>query len=146
MYCRARGRARARPASWRAGLGLAIEPDLAEWNYGDYEGRRSAEIGESRPDWNIFRDGCPNGELPMEIGERADRLIARLRTMDGEIALFSHGHFGAVLAARWIGLQVIEGQHLPLSPASMSILSWDSRHREIPVLAVWNFSVPPTVP
>ena len=100
-------RLRARATCEHAGLGgrSEIEPDLAEWNYGDYEGRRSSDIDEERPGWNIFRDGCPNGESPSEIGERADRLIGRLRTMDGDVALFSHGHFGAVFGARWIGLR-----------------------------------------
>ena len=121
-----------------AAIHPVIEPDLAEWNYGDYEGLRSAEITSIRPGWNIFRDGCPNGESPVQISERADRLIARLREMEGDVALFSHGHFGAVLATRWIGLDVIAGQHFPLSPASTSILSRDPRHADIPVLAQWN--------
>ena len=79
-----------------------IEPDLTEWDYGDYEGQRSADIRMQRPDWNLFRDGCPRGEAPAQISDRADRLIARLRVLDGKVALFSHGHFGRVLAARWI--------------------------------------------
>ena len=78
-----------------------IEPDLAEWDYGDYEGKRSVDIRKGRPDWNVFRDGCPHGEMPAQVSERADRLIARLRTLDGKVALFSHGQFGGVLAARW---------------------------------------------
>ena len=83
-----------------------IEPDLAEWDYGDYEGQRPVDIRKGRPDWNLFRDGCPRGESPAQVSERADRLIARLRTLEGNIAIFSHGHFGRVLAARWIGLRV----------------------------------------
>src|SRR5580693_8786728 len=71
-----------------------IEPDLAEWDYGDYEGKRSSDISQVRPDWNLFRDGCPNGESPGQISDRADRLIARLRTLEGNVVLFSHGHFG----------------------------------------------------
>jgi probable phosphoglycerate mutase len=128
-----------------AGLGgrSEIEPDLAEWNYGDYEGRRSVDIDKERPGWNIFRDGCPNGESPSEIVERADRLIARLRTMDGDVALFSHGHFGAVLAARWIGLEVIEGQHFSVAPASMSVLGLDRSHHYTPVIALWNAAASP---
>ena len=84
-----------------------IEPDLAEWDYGDYEGQRSVDIRQRRPDWNLFRDGCPRGELPAQLSDRADRLIARLRALDGNVALFSHGHFGCVLGVRWIGLPVI---------------------------------------
>jgi broad specificity phosphatase PhoE len=133
-------RLRARATCELAGLGgrLQIEPALAEWNYGDYEGRRSVEIHEQRPGWNIFRDGCPNGESPSEICERVDRLIARLRAIDGDIALFSHGHFGAVFGTRWIGLPVIDGQHFTISPASMSVLRLDADHEDTPVIALWN--------
>lgn len=115
-----------------------IEPDLAEWDYGDYEGKRSAEIRLARPRWNIFQDGCPNGETPIQVAERADRLIERLRALTGNIVLFSHGQFGSILAARWIGLQVVTGQHFPLSTASISILSYDLRSPEIPVVDQWN--------
>lgn len=133
-------RQRARATCELAGLGMKaeIEPDLAEWDYGDYEGLRSAEIRAQRPDWKIFRDGCPNGETPANISHRADRLIAQLMTMEGKIALFSHGQFGAVLAARWIGLQVIEAQHLEIGPASLSILGHSPRHPEIRVISLWN--------
>lgn len=138
-------RLRARATCELAGLGrhVQIEPGLAEWNYGDYEGLRSAEILERRPGWNIFRDGCPNGESPEEIGERADRLIARLRAIDGDIALFSHGHFGVVFGARWIGLPVIDAQHLSVAPASMSVLSLDAHHSDTPVIALWNAAAGP---
>ncbi len=134
-------RQRARATCSLAGLEMRaeIEPDLSEWDYGDYEGRRSDEILEQRPGWNIFRDGCPNGETPASISKRADRLIARLLTMKGNVALFSHGQFGAVLAARWIGLNVIEGQHLQLGPASLSILSNSPSHPDVRVISLWNF-------
>src|ERR1035441_2916332 len=82
--------------------GSEIEPDLSEWDYGDYEGQCTVDIRKKRPDWNIFQDGCPRGEMPAQVSDRADRLIARLRAMDGNIALFSHGQFGCVFAARWI--------------------------------------------
>ena len=85
-----------------------IEPDLTEWDYGDYEGRRSVEIRQENPDWNIFIDGCPHGETPAQVSSRADRLITELRALRGNIALFSHGQFSCVLAARWIGLSVLE--------------------------------------
>jgi probable phosphoglycerate mutase len=117
-----------------------IDPDLSEWDYGDYEGQRSVDIRDARPDWNIFRDGCPGGEAPEEISDRADRLIARLRSLQGNVALFSHGHFGLVLAARWIGLSVVQGQHFSLSTGSLGVLSNDPRHPEVPVLALWNFT------
>lgn len=115
-----------------------IEPDLTEWDYGDYEGKRSADIRKERPDWDVFRDGCPHGEMPAQISERADRLIARLRKLDGNIALFSHGHFGGVLAARWIGLPLDEARHFPLSTASLSIFSFNPQHPEVTVIALWN--------
>ena len=119
-----------------------IEPDLVEWDYGDYEGKQSVNIRKERPDWNIFRDGCPQGEMPIQISDRADRLIARLRTLEGNIALFSHGHFGGVLATRWIGLAVDEAQHFPLGTASISILAFDSHHPTVPIIALWNATSP----
>ncbi len=115
-----------------------IEPDLAEWDYGDYEGRRSVDIRKEQPDWDVFRDGCPHGEMPAQISDRADRLIAHLRSLDGNVALFSHGQFGCVLAARWIGLPVIEAQHFQLGTASLSVLGNDPHHPEVPVIALWN--------
>lgn len=133
-------RIRARRTCELVGLGMVakIEPDLAEWDYGDYEGLRSVDIRKERPDWNVFRDGCPNGELPAQVCVRADRLIAQLRAMDGNIALFSHGQFGGVLAARWIGLSVVEAQHFPLGTASLSILGNDPHHPTVPVIELWN--------
>jgi probable phosphoglycerate mutase len=133
-------RQRARRTCELAGLGSAaeIEPDLAEWDYGDYEGQRSANILQARPDWNLFRDGCPRGETPAQISDRADRLIARLRVLEGNVALFSHGHFGRVLAARWIGLPVSEAQRFLLDTASLSILGYEPNHVESPVIALWN--------
>jgi broad specificity phosphatase PhoE len=117
---------------------LEIEPDLAEWDYGDYEGKRSEDIRKGRPDWNVFRDGCPHGETPAQVSERADQLIARLRTLDGKVALFSHGQFGGVLAARWIGLPLAQARHFPLGTASLSIFSFNPHHPEVPVIALWN--------
>jgi probable phosphoglycerate mutase len=132
-------RQRARRTCELAGLGPAeIEPDLVEWDYGDYEGRESVDIRGQRPDWDLFRDGCPGGELPAQVAGRADRLIARLRTQDGNVALFSHGQFGSVLATRWIGLPVVEAQHLPLATASLSILGCDPHRAEVPIIALWN--------
>ncbi len=123
-----------------AGLGetAVIEPDLAEGYYGAYEGRRSAEIRKERPDWTVFRDGCPDGETPAQISARADRLIARLAALDGDVALFSHGHFGRVLAVRWIGLPVLEGAHFSFDPAALSILSYEPSHPDVRVIALWN--------
>ena len=133
-------RQRARRTCELAGLTpvAEIEPDLAEWDYGDYEGKRSVDILKDRPDWNLFQDGCPRGETPAQVSDRADRLIARLRALDGNIALLSHGHFGRVLAARWIGLPVSEARHWLLGTASLSILGSEPNHPEVPVIALWN--------
>ena len=131
---------RARRTCELAGLGdvAEIEPDLAEWDYGDYEGQRPVDIRKARPDWNVFRDGCPGGESPAQVSGRADRVIARLRMLEGDIAIFSHGHFGRVLAARWIGLELRQAQHLLLSTASVSILGYEHNVAEVPAIVSWN--------
>ena len=115
-----------------------IDPDLAEWDYGDYEGRTPQEIRASRPSWNQFRDGSPNGETPGQISDRADGLIARIRELHGNIALFSHGHFGRVLGARWIGLTVSQAQRFLLDTASLSVLCFEHEHSDQPAIASWN--------
>ncbi|MEO8336215.1 MAG: histidine phosphatase family protein [bacterium] len=133
-------RVRARRTCELAGLGAAaeIDTDLSEWDYGEYEGRRSADIRKERPDWNVFRDGCPGGEMPAQVTARADRLIARLADVEGNVALFSHGQFGCVLAARWIGMPVIEAQHFALGAGSVGILGHEPHHPTVPVIALWN--------
>ena len=135
-------RQRARRTCMLAGLGpqAEIDPDLEEWDYGDYEGKRSPDIRKDRPDWNAFRDGCPGGEMPAQVSARADRLISRLSTMDGNLALFSHGEFGQTLAARWIGLPVIEGQHFLLGTATLDILGYNPAHPDVRVIALLNAS------
>jgi broad specificity phosphatase PhoE len=115
-----------------------VEPDLAEWDYGDYEGLRTSEIHKERMDWNIFADGCPNGELPDQVSARADRLIQKLEGLDGNVALISHGHFSRVLAARWMGMPVISGQRFMLDTGTLSILQDDPRHPENRVISLWN--------
>ncbi|HXQ80924.1 MAG TPA: histidine phosphatase family protein [Opitutaceae bacterium] len=133
-------RLRARRTCELAGLGEAaeIEPDLAEWDYGDYEGKRSADVLKARPDWILFRDGCPGGESPAQVSGRADRLIARLRALEGNVALFSHGHFGRVLGARWIGLPLTDAALLLLDTASLSVLGFEHGNPASPVIALWN--------
>jgi broad specificity phosphatase PhoE len=133
-------RLRARRTGELAGLNAVaeIEPDLAEWDYGDYEGKRTAEIRRERPGWNLFREGCPNGEMPAQVSDRADRCIAHLRLLEGNVALFSHGHFGRVLAARWIGLPASEARRFLLGTASVSILGFEHESLEEPVIALWN--------
>ncbi len=118
-----------------------IEPNLTEWDNGDYEGRTPEEIREAQPEWNLFRDGAPNGESPLQMSERVDRLIARLRTLDGNVALFSHGHLCRVLAARWIGLSVGLAERLLLNTAAISILSYAHVRSDEPAIALWNSAV-----
>jgi probable phosphoglycerate mutase len=115
-----------------------IEPNLAEWDYGDYEGLRTSEIHQSHPEWDIWEDGCPGGETPTGIGIRADHLINRLCELSGKVALFSHGQFGRVLAARWIGLPVMQGQHFAIDTASIGILSFEAAHPRRRTISLWN--------
>jgi broad specificity phosphatase PhoE len=130
-------RQRARRTCELAGWGAAavVEPDLAEWDYGEFEGLRSDEILKARPGWSLYRDGCPGGESPGLASARADRLLGRLRGLDGNVALFTHGHFGRLLGARWAGLPTVDSARLQLDTASLSILA--SEHG-VPVLALWN--------
>jgi broad specificity phosphatase PhoE len=114
-----------------------VESDLVEWNYGDYEGRTSAEIQRERPGWLIFRDGCPGGETPEQIGARADRVVARVRAAGGDVLLFSSAHILRVLTARWLGLPVAAGQYLVLGTASLSALGYEHDASE-PVVRLWN--------
>jgi len=133
---------RARETCELAGLGNAavIDPDLAEWNYGEYEGLTPEQIHERAPGWLIFQDGCPGGESPEEIGARVDRVIARVRTVDGDVALFAHGHVLRVLVARWIGFPVSAGQRFLLDTGTLSILGY---YRDTPAVRIWNEPVPP---
>ena len=133
---------RARRTCELAGLSVAatIEPDLAEWDYGDYEGKHSAAVHAQQPDWNLFRDGCANGESPAQVSARADRLIAKLRAFEGNVALFSHGHFGRVFAARWIGLPVSEARRFLLGTAALSVFDYEHDQADSPVIALWNAS------
>jgi probable phosphoglycerate mutase len=134
-------RARARETCALSGLaGHAItDPDLVEWNYGKYEGLTTAQIQESAPGWLLFRDGCPGGETPAQVGARVDRVIARARAAEGHVALFSHGHLLRVLAARWLGLPVVAGQHFLLDTGTVNVLD---DYRGIPALKTWNAPVP----
>ena len=122
-----------------AGFGAVakIDPDLVEWDYGQYEGRRTAEIHAERPDWQLFRDGCPGGESPGQIGARADRVVERVRAVKGDVLVFSSGHFLRVLAARWLGLDAAGGRYLLLSTASLSALGYEHNPAE-PAIRLWN--------
>lgn len=122
-----------------AGLGklAKIDPDLVEWNYGAYEGKTTATILAERPGWEIFRDGCPAGESPQDIGARADRVLGRVRALDGDVLLFSSAHFLRVLAARWLGLEVAGGRLFCLDTATLSMLGYEHSLSE-PVIRLWN--------
>lgn len=123
-----------------AGCGehAVTEPDLIEWDNGDYEGHTHADVFKQRPGWNLFRDGSPGGEMPEQISARADRLIERLTRLDGNVALFSHSHFGCVLGARWTGSPVQTGQHLILKTASLSVLCYQHEHAGVHAIERWN--------
>jgi broad specificity phosphatase PhoE len=114
-----------------------VDPDLVEWNYGKYEGRRSAEIRAERPDWQLFRDGCPGGETPVDVGVRADRVVSRVRAVQGDVLLFSSGHFLRVLAARWLDVEPGAGRFFLLSTASLSALGYEHDLTQ-PVVRLWD--------
>ena len=131
---------RARRTCELAGFGTLAETDrdLLEWNYGDYEGRRTAEIRAERPDWQLFRDGCPGGESPAQVVARADRAVSRLRAVRGDVLLFSSGHFLRVLAVRWIGIELTAtARSFMLSTASLSALGYEGSLSQ-PVIRLWN--------
>ena len=133
---------RARRTCELAGLGeqAHIDPDLAEWNYGSYEGLKPAAIREQHPGWLVFRDGCPEGESPAEVGERVDRVIRRVRQNGGRVALFAHGHVFRVFVARWIELAPSYGAHFLLDTSTLTILSY---YRGIPAVKCWNAPLAP---
>ena len=128
---------RARATADLAGLGVAavVEPDLAEWDYGAYEGVTTSQIREDRPGWELFTDGVPDGESAVDVATRVDRVIARVRAAPGDVACVAHSHVLRVLAVRWIGLDPSVGRSLVLDPAAVSELGWDREH---PVVLSWN--------
>lgn len=122
-----------------AGFGTVavVDDDLREWDYGEYEGLRTADIHVKRPDWQLFRDGCSGGESPQKVGARADRVVSRVRAIPGNVLLFSSGHFLRVLAARWIGLEAEAGKSFLLSPSSLSALGYEHDLSK-PVIQLWD--------
>jgi broad specificity phosphatase PhoE len=128
---------RARATCELAGLGpqAEVDRDLMEWNYGEYEGLTPKQIHAKAPGWLLFRDGCPGGETPEQVGVRIDRIIARTRAVEGDVALFAHGHVFRVFAARWLGLPPTAGGHFLLDTATLSVLSY---YRDIPAVKRWN--------
>ena len=128
---------RARSTCELAGLGghMRVDPDLAEWNYGAYEGLTPDEIHRTAPEWMIFSDGCPSGESPDQVGARVDRVIARVQAAGGPVALFAHGHVFRVFVARWIGLPPTHGRHFLLDTSTLSVLGY---YRGDPAVRWWN--------
>ena len=122
-----------------AGFGkeAELDRDLVEWDYGKYEGRTSPEIYQAKPDWQLFRDGCPGGETPPQVGARADRVVSRMRAVQGDVLIFSSGHFLRVLAARWLGLEAAAGRFFLLSTASLSQLGYEHNLFD-PTVRLWN--------
>ena len=126
-----------------SGYGSSVEADadLIEWNYGDYESKTRPQILVRHPDWLIFNDGCPNGESPKDVGIRADRVLSRIREVDGNVLVFSSGHLFRVLIARWLGLDPSGGRYFKLGTAALSILGYDHNSRAEPVIRLLNESV-----
>ena len=134
---------RARETCELAGLGprMEIEPDLMEWDYGEYEGITSKQIKRTAPNWMVFTDGCPGGETPEQVGARVDRLIHRIRPVAGRVALFAHGHLLRVFVARWIGFPPSAGQHFLLDTSTVGVLGY---YQGVPAVKRWN--APVTLP
>ncbi len=129
---------RARRTAELAGFTPVVNPDLLEWNYGDFEGLKSAEIAAKKPDWNLFRDGAPGGETPEEVAARVDRLVTKLKGLNGNVICFAHGHILRVIAARWIGHPVMLADSMLLDTATLSVLSFNHHHLTEPAIKVWN--------
>jgi probable phosphoglycerate mutase len=137
---------RARRTCELAGVGdrCRVDEDLREWDYGEFEGLKTAEIRQRKPDWSLFRDGCPGGETADQVGARADRLIAKLRRgtreagRTGDAIVFSHGHMLRVLTARWVGLPAAAGRLFLCDPTSLGILGHEHDRQEEPVVRLWN--------
>ena len=134
---------RARRTGELAGFGerMELDPDLMEWDYGDYEGRRTSDIRAERPDWRLFEDGCPDGETLLEVSARTDRVIGRIRTLERDLLIFAHGHLLRILMARWIALPAVEARRLYLETASVSVLGYDHDLGE-PVIRLLNDARP----
>ena len=133
---------RARKTCELAGLGdrAEIDRDLIEWNYGEYEALTPKQIHARAPGWMLFKDGCPGGEVPEQVGARVDRVITKVRALEGHIALFAHGHIFRVFAARWLGLPAEAGSHFLLDTATLNVLSY---YRGIPAVKRWNVPIAP---
>jgi probable phosphoglycerate mutase len=124
-----------------AGFGEVAEADsdLVEWDYGIYEGKLTADIHEIQSDWELFRDGCPDGESPQDVADRADRFIIRVLAADGDVLAFSSGHIIRMIAARWLGLPPQAGRFFYCRPASVGVLGFEHESKDEPIIGLWNF-------
>jgi probable phosphoglycerate mutase len=124
-----------------AGYGAIAEvnPELLEWDYGDFEGKLTKEILTEQPGWELYRDGCPDGESPGDVAGRADRFIARLNGIKGDILAFSSGHIIRMIAARWLGLPPGAGRYFYCRPASVGVLGFEHGKRDEPIIGLWNY-------
>ena len=129
---------RAKRTSELAGFAATIDADLMEWDYGDYEGKKTVDIRKLHPGWQLLADGAPNGETGAQVAARADRVVARLKAMTGNVLVFAHGHYLRVLAARWVGADVAFAAHLLLGTSSISVLSFDHGKLDEPAIMLWN--------
>lgn len=131
---------RARRTCELAGYGqtMRIDPNLHEWDYGQYEGLTSEQIRAQYADWDVFRDGCPGGESPKQMGARVDGVLSQLRAMSGRVAVFSHGHFLRALAVRWIELPLRQGRNFGLNAGALSMLGYEHHNLEEPAIELWN--------
>jgi probable phosphoglycerate mutase len=116
-----------------------VDPDLVEWDYGVFEGKLTRQILEGRPGWELYRDGCPQGESPADVAARADRFIAKVRGVAGDVLAFSSGHIIRMIAARWLGMPPGAGRHFYCRPASVGVLGFEHNRRDEPILGLWNF-------
>jgi broad specificity phosphatase PhoE len=121
------------------GVGAEVDHDLIEWDYGRFEGKLTSDILKERPDWELYRDGCPHGEAPGDVAARADLFLTRVQGIVGNVLAFSSGHIIRMIAARWLGLPPAAGRVFFCDPASVGVLGFEHDHRDKPVLGLWNF-------
>jgi probable phosphoglycerate mutase len=124
-----------------AGFGgvAEVDPDLIEWDYGRFEGKLTSDVLKERPGWELYRDGCPGGETPGDVAARADRFIARVHGVTGDVLAFSSGHIIRMITARWLGLPPAAGRYFFCDPASVGVLGFEHNTRDQPILRLWNF-------